>query len=101
EDLPRGAVERGATDGDGARAEGAGAVRHHGRIALDDLDAIEGDAEAVGQNLCEGGGVALPVVVRAEQGAHATGGMDANVGRLEESGARAEGAGQARRRHAR
>src|SRR5437016_11627903 len=55
------------------RSEGAGAVRHHGRVALHDLDAIEGDAEAVGQDLCERRGMALPVIVSPEHGAHAAG----------------------------
>ncbi len=70
-------------------------MRHHGRVALDDRDAIEGDAEAVGQDLCERRGMALPVIVSPEHGAHAAGRVHAHLGRLEESDTRTEGTSQA------
>ena len=87
-----------AADGDRARAEGAGAVRNRIGVALDDLDLLDRDAELRRQDLREGGGVALAVIVGAEHGAHGAVGLDANGGRLIEADAGAQRAREPRRR---
>ena len=98
--LLRRHVERRPADGERARAEGPGAVGHRRRVALDDADLRERHAEARGEDLRERGRVALSVAVRAERRLHRARRVDAHLGRLEETGARAEGAGELRRRDA-
>ena len=71
DDLHRRAVERRAADRHGARAERAGAVGHLIGVALDDLDARHRHAEPRRNDLREGRGVALAVIVGAEQRLHA------------------------------
>ena len=89
DDLVGGAVERRAADRNRARAEGAGAVRDGIGVALDDLDLLDRDAQLRRQDLREGRGVALAVIVGAEHGAHGAVGLDADRGRLVEADARA------------
>ncbi len=101
DDLPGSTIQRRAADRDRARAEGAGAVGHDGGVALADLDHRGGDAEPRGEDLGEAGGVALAVIVGAERGLDAAAGLDPQRSGFVESGARAHGAGHARRRHAR
>src|SRR5262249_43036277 len=100
DDLGGGAVERRAADCDRARTEGAGALRHVGGVALDDVDALDRNAEARGDDLREGGGVALAVIVGAERDTDRAIGTDADRGRLVEADAGAERAGEARGRDA-
>ena len=55
---------------DRARAAGAAAVEEQVAVALDQVDLVERDAEAVDQDLGEGGGVALAVVEGAGGDGH-------------------------------
>ena len=100
DDLHCRAVEGRAADRDRARAEGAGAVRHLIGVAFDDLDIRHRHAEARRDDLGEGGGVALAVIVGAEQRLHAAVHLHADRCGFEEADARAQGRGKARRRDA-
>ena len=69
-------------------------------VAVDDVDVLDRDAEAVGDDLRERRLVALAVAVRAGEHRHAAGRMHAHFARLEQPGARAERARDVRRRDA-
>ncbi len=96
DDLHRRAVECGAADRDGARAECTRAIGHLVGVALDDLDAGHRHAEPRRDDLREGGGMALAMVVGAEQRLDAAVLLHADRGRLEKADA-----GAKRRRHPR
>ena len=72
-----------AADRERARAVGAHAERDLGGVAVDDLDVLDRDAEAVGDELGERRLVALAVAVRAGEHRHAAGRVDADLARLE------------------
>ena len=95
----------GADDGGAAHREGAGAVGAHAegnlaRVAMHDLDVLEGHAELVGDHLREGGLMALAVGVAAGQHAHRAGRVEADHGGLVEARAGSERAGHRRGRDA-
>ena len=83
-----------------ARAVGAHAERHAAGVAVDDVDVLDRDAEPRRDDLRERRLVALAVAVRAGEHRHAAGRMHAHFARLEQSRARAERAGDVRRRDA-
>jgi hypothetical protein len=56
------------------------------------LDVVHRDAQLVGHHLREGGLVALAVAVAAGEDRHLAGGVHAHLARLEQAGARAQGA---------
>ena len=79
------------------RAVASHAERDLVRITMDDLDAADIDAELVGNDLREGGVVALAVAVRPGEDIHRSGGIDANRGGFIEPDPCAKGACHCRR----
>ena len=100
DDLVQRLHDRGAADGDRARAVGAHAEQDLRGVAVHDVDVLDRQAEAVGDHLRERGLVALAVRVRAGEHRHAAGRVHAHFARLEQPGARAERAGDRRGRDA-
>ena len=82
DDLAGRAQERAAADGERARAVGADAVGDPRRVAMDDLDLGRVEAGLVGDELGEGGLVALAVGVAAGEHRDAAGRADAGHGDL-------------------
>ena len=70
DDLVERLDDRGAADGDRARAVGAHAEQDLRGVAVHDVDVLDRHAEAVGDHLREGGLVALAVRVRAGEHRH-------------------------------
>ena len=85
-------------DGERARPVGAHAERHAARVAVDDVHVVERNAELGRDDLRERGLVALPVAVRAGEDRHAARRMHAHFARFEKARARAQRAGDVRRR---
>ena len=85
-EVLEGVIERRAADGRAAAAEGADAVLHDGGVAVDDQDVVDGDAELVGDNLREGGFLALAVGRSAGHHGDFAGGLDLDGGAFPASG---------------
>ena len=100
DDLVHRLDDRRAADGERARAVGAHAEGDLVGVAVDDLDALDRDAEPVGDELGEGRLVPLAVAVRSGEDRDAAGRMDPDLGAFVEPGARAERAGDGRGRDA-
>ncbi len=83
-----------------ARAVGAHAHLHLVGVAVDDVDAVDRHAEAVGDQLGEGGFMPLPVAVRPGQNLDGADGIDSDLGRFPETDAGTERADRRRRRDA-
>ena len=81
-----------------AAAVGAHAERHAAGVAVDDLDVLDRDAELGRDHLREGRLVALAVAVRAGEDGDGAGRVHPHLAGLEQTGARAERAGDVRRR---
>ena len=90
DDLVERFHDRRAADGDRARAVGAHAEQDLRGVAVHDVDVLDRHAETVGDDLREGGLVALAVRVRAGEHRDGAGGMHADLARFEQAGARAE-----------
>src|SRR5271157_2514518 len=88
-----------AADRERARGVGAHAKRDLVRVAVDDVDHLDGYAELTGYHLCKGRLVALAMAVCAGEYGDASGRMNTNLCRLVETGACTELAGEHRRRH--
>ena len=84
----------------GARAVGAHAELHLVGVAMDDRDVVDADAEAVVDDLGEGGLVALAVGVGAGQDLDRADRIDPHFGQFPEADAGAERADRRRRRDA-
>src|SRR3989441_13327624 len=96
-DLLQAPEDRAAADARRAAAVGAHAERDLRGVAVDDLHLLHGEPQLVGHQLGERRLVPLAVGVGAREHGHRAGGMDADLARLPEPGARAEGAGHRRR----
>ncbi len=96
DDLVGGHEQRGAAADRGARAERAGADRDLVGIAELVAHAVGRDAELVGDDLPEGGRVALAVIMRAHGDGERTGRIEAQLGVLDQAGVRGlDGVGDA------
>ena len=100
DDLVQRLDDRGAAHGEAATAVGAHAEQHLAGVAMLDRDVLERDAQLVGHDLRERGLVALAMAVAAGEDGDLAGGMHAHLAGLEQAGARAQGAGDARWRDA-
>ncbi|MEA3192053.1 MAG: aerobic carbon-monoxide dehydrogenase large subunit, partial [Betaproteobacteria bacterium] len=87
DDLVDGLVDRRHADGARARAVGAHAELHLVGIAVHDGDGLDRHAEPVGDELGEGGLVALAVAVRAGQHLDGAGRIDPHLGRFPQADA--------------
>src|SRR5262249_28670531 len=74
--------ERRAAHCEGARGVGAHAKRDLARVAMHDVDQINGYAELLCHHLCKSGFVALAMAVRAGKYCDAPSGVNANLCRL-------------------
>ena len=93
DDPLRRAHQRAAGGHHGARADRAAAVRHQVGVAVDEADALRGDAELLGGDLAEHRLVPLAVVVAAHQQGDAAARIEADLGRLlQRAAVRAAGA---------
>src|SRR5262249_61450719 len=77
-------ADRAPAEGGRTRAVGTHAVGDLGAVAVNDLDAVDWDAEPVGHQLRKGRLVPLPMAVRPGQHRHAAGRVDADGGAFEE-----------------
>ncbi len=98
DDLVERLDDRRAADRERARAVGAHAERNAAGVAVHDVDVVDRDAEPRRDDLRERRLVALAVAVRAGEDRDAAGRVHAHLARLEQPGARAERAGDVRRR---
>src|SRR5258708_17541190 len=85
-----------AAHGDGTRPVGAHTEEDLSRVAVDDVDVLHGNAEAIGHDLSESGLVSLAVGVRAGEYCHLARRMHANFARLDETRPRTERTGDIR-----
>ena len=92
--------DRGAADGDRARAVGAHAEGNAAGIAVHHLDVFDRHAELVRDHLGEGGFMALAVGMGAGKHGHAARGVEADTRRLVKTHPGAERADDRRRRDA-
>jgi hypothetical protein len=90
DDLVHGLDQRGTAHRKRARRVGPHAEGHLASVAVNDVDHLEGEAEAIDHELGEGSLVALAVAVRAGEDGDAAGGVGAHFRRLVEAGTRAE-----------
>jgi hypothetical protein len=97
DDLVQRLDDRGAADGERAGSVRPHAEQHAARVAVDDVDVLERNAELRRDHLRERRLVALAVAVRAGEHGDASGRMDAHLAGLEQTRARAECAGHRRR----
>src|SRR6516164_7377447 len=86
-----------AADGEGTRAIGAHAEGDLVGVAMDDLDALDRNAQPVCDELGEGGLVALAMTVRSGQDRHTAGRMNTERSTLVEASPSAERPGDGRR----
>ena len=86
DDLLRGDDHGGAGRDGGARAERAGADRDLVGVAVVEADPVGRDAEPVGDDLAERGGVALAVVVGADRDGDGAGRIEPDLGMLDQPG---------------
>ena len=88
--LLGGVVERDAADGEAATAVRVEAELHGGRVAVDDLDLVDGDPDPLGDDLREGRHVPLPVRRGADQDLNGSGRKAADGGCVPAAGAVAD-----------
>ena len=98
DDLVDASRDRRTADGGAAAAVGAHAELDQVGVAVDDLDRLRRDAEPVGDDLGEGRLVTLSVGGGAGVDGDGTGGVDAHVGALPQSGLSAQRADDRRGR---
>ena len=72
-------MQRGAANRLRPAAEGADALLHDARVAMENRDVLDGDAELVGEHLRERGLVALAVRRRASGGGDASVALDRHL----------------------
>ena len=99
-DLLHRLEDRGHADGGRARAVGAHAELHLVGVAMDDLDLADRNAEPLGDQLREGGLVALAVAVRSRQDLDGADRIDPDFGGFPQADAGAEAADRFRGRDA-
>ena len=89
-DLVAGLDQGFTTDRQRARAIGAHADRRLRGVAVDHVDIFDGDAQLLGDDLGEGGFVALAVAMRAGEHLHLAGMAEADLGAFPQAYARTE-----------
>ena len=99
-DLVERLDDRRHADGAGARPIGAHAHLHLVGVAMDDVDAVDGHAEPVGDELRECGLVALAMTMRTGHHLDGADRIDAHLRRFPQADAGAERANRRRRRDA-
>ena len=100
DDLVCRARDRRAADGDGARAEGTGAIGDQIGVALDHFDLLHRNAKPRRQDLRQRGYMPLTVIMRAERGTNPAIRLDPHSGGFVKARTRTERSRKTRRRNA-